>query len=261
MEAIQQQQHNSEPSEPTGLALRFHVIRWAMGCFLMGAIVFIVLSDDSATAGREARNMVPTTATGMHISRLQDMKFGTLIRSNAAGTATISVNGARSISGSIVALGIAQGIYCQAQFSISKECGSNCTHDGDNDGDNDHDGDNDDNDIGDHGKPGGKKSITLGTLDKWGYFRDDKDDSDHDDHDDHGGSHANEEFDCDNVGITLPTSITLSNGAGGTMTVDQFTKRLNTAQTLLDVGARLNIKANQPSGTYSGTFSVTAVCE
>jgi hypothetical protein len=64
--------------------------------------------------------------------------------------------------------------------------------------------------------------------------------------------------------ISLPTSgITISNGAQ-TMTVDNFISTPTPNGLLsglgaqsLQVGARLNVLANQAVGNYSGTFSVT----
>lgn len=69
------------------------------------------------------------------------------------------------------------------------------------------------------------------------------------------------------VAVTLPTSFTISNGSA-TMTVDNLVRnasnngnldvRLNNAgYFLLLVGGRLNVGANQPGGTYSGSFDVT----
>jgi hypothetical protein len=67
--------------------------------------------------------------------------------------------------------------------------------------------------------------------------------------------------------ISLPSTITITNGAQ-TMTVDNFTSSptptglLSAATTgpgsqSLNVGARLNVLANQAVGNYAGTFSVT----
>jgi len=63
--------------------------------------------------------------------------------------------------------------------------------------------------------------------------------------------------------ISLPSSITISNGAQ-TMTVDNFSSTPTPNGLLsglgaqsLQVGARLNVLANQAVGSYSGTFSVT----
>jgi len=64
---------------------------------------------------------------------------------------------------------------------------------------------------------------------------------------------------------TLPTSITISNGAQ-TMTVNNFSANTNgggklkldaTGHAQLLVGARLNVGANQASGNYSGTYTIT----
>lgn len=68
--------------------------------------------------------------------------------------------------------------------------------------------------------------------------------------------------------ITLaatPGSVTLTNGTGGSMTVNTFrftgtaaTRRLSAAGTLtVGVGARLNVAANQADGVYSGVFTLT----
>jgi spore coat protein U-like protein len=64
--------------------------------------------------------------------------------------------------------------------------------------------------------------------------------------------------------VTLPNSVTITNGSE-TMTVNGFTRSGGTSQLNLDaagngtftVGARLNVGANQPAGTYAGTFNVT----
>lgn len=71
----------------------------------------------------------------------------------------------------------------------------------------------------------------------------------------------------------LPTQITIYNGTGGSMIVDNFTignlagvtqngnsivYRIvaTTGLFTFNVGARLNAAANQPPGTYSGTYNV-----
>ena len=65
--------------------------------------------------------------------------------------------------------------------------------------------------------------------------------------------------------LTVPSSINISNGSA-TMKVDGFTTSLASNQGTLDVsgttvfslGATLNVDANQATGTYSGSFNVTA---
>ena len=62
--------------------------------------------------------------------------------------------------------------------------------------------------------------------------------------------------------ITLPTSISISNGGGGSMTVDTFTGSkasgtLVSGSDTFNVGGTLSVTANQPTGEYTGTFSVT----
>lgn len=67
--------------------------------------------------------------------------------------------------------------------------------------------------------------------------------------------------------VQIPNgSITLTNGSGGTMTVSNWTSNgpVNrnlgpTGVAVIRVGGRLNVGANQASGTYSGTFTVTVV--
>lgn len=63
--------------------------------------------------------------------------------------------------------------------------------------------------------------------------------------------------------ITLPASTTITNGAEN-MTVDTFTSSLGASSVLdgsgaaaLAVGGTLTVNANQATGSYSGTFSVT----
>ncbi len=64
--------------------------------------------------------------------------------------------------------------------------------------------------------------------------------------------------------VTLPNSVTITNGTE-TMTVNSFSRSGGSGQLNLDaagngsftVGARLNVGANQPAGTYAGTFNVT----
>ncbi len=63
--------------------------------------------------------------------------------------------------------------------------------------------------------------------------------------------------------VTMPTSVVISNGTEN-MTVNNF-GRSGPGQLTLDaagngsfnVGARLNVGANQPVGVYAGTFNVT----
>ena len=64
--------------------------------------------------------------------------------------------------------------------------------------------------------------------------------------------------------VTLPSSITLTDTAANTMTVDTFTHDLGGSPLLgpmgtqlLHVGATLWVGATQPSGVYTGTFTVT----
>lgn len=67
------------------------------------------------------------------------------------------------------------------------------------------------------------------------------------------------------VTFNLPnSSITISNGAGGTMTVSNFTRsgptplRLDALGFLtVHVGARLNVGVNQAPGVYTGTYTIT----
>ncbi len=64
--------------------------------------------------------------------------------------------------------------------------------------------------------------------------------------------------------ITLPGTVTITNGSTGSMTVDNWTSTPSGTGTLdgtgnqtVQVGATLNVGANQEVGTYSGTFTVT----
>lgn len=67
--------------------------------------------------------------------------------------------------------------------------------------------------------------------------------------------------------VQIPNgNITLSNGAGGTMTVGNWTTNGPVSRNLgptgvatIRVGARLNIAANQAEGDYSGTFNITVI--
>jgi hypothetical protein len=67
------------------------------------------------------------------------------------------------------------------------------------------------------------------------------------------------------VTITLPGTITIVNLAADDMDVDNFVSdpddanpvTLTGVATVLRVGATLNVDANQPSGTYTGTFDVS----
>lgn len=63
---------------------------------------------------------------------------------------------------------------------------------------------------------------------------------------------------------TVPASaVTLADGAGNTMTVDNFAAHFPNGNTLVagtstfEVGGRLNVGATQAAGVYSGTFSVS----
>jgi hypothetical protein len=63
--------------------------------------------------------------------------------------------------------------------------------------------------------------------------------------------------------ITLPASTTITSG-GNNMTVNTFTSTPNATGTLngggnqsLAIGATLQVGANQPTGTYTGSFNVT----
>lgn len=83
-----------------------------------------------------------------------------------------------------------------------------------------------------------------------------------------GGTPAAAEFSVTGEGtstfdITLPSSITLSDGGTNTLTVDSFTSNPATTGTLtagaatVKVGATLNVPANTPAGTYTNTTDLT----
>jgi len=62
--------------------------------------------------------------------------------------------------------------------------------------------------------------------------------------------------------ITLPTSVTLSESGGGTMTLNSFNHDAtgvlaNNGQEDFSVGATLNMGAEQVQGDYSGSFTVS----
>ncbi|MEQ1509945.1 MAG: DUF4402 domain-containing protein [Sphingopyxis sp.] len=65
--------------------------------------------------------------------------------------------------------------------------------------------------------------------------------------------------------VLRPTApITLTNGTGGTMTVNNWTSNGGLIRfldgngiSIITIGARLNVGANQAPGTYTGTFNVT----
>ena len=62
--------------------------------------------------------------------------------------------------------------------------------------------------------------------------------------------------------ITLPSSVAISNGSGGSMNVNNFSgsKASGTLTAGTDnftVGGTLTVAANQASGEYTGTFAVT----
>jgi hypothetical protein len=63
--------------------------------------------------------------------------------------------------------------------------------------------------------------------------------------------------------VTLPTNgtVTLSNGATGSMAVQDFTSNstgtITGGSVTLNIGATLNVGASQELGTYTGTYDVT----
>jgi hypothetical protein len=63
-----------------------------------------------------------------------------------------------------------------------------------------------------------------------------------------------------NYKINLPTSITISNGTT-TMTIDEFEENANkvlaAGTETFNVGATINLAANQAAGSYTGSFAVT----
>lgn len=68
--------------------------------------------------------------------------------------------------------------------------------------------------------------------------------------------------------VELPDSETITNGNGGTMTVDNFTSNLTENQGFItstneefSVGATLNVGAAQEAGSYNGSFEVTVIIE
>lgn len=81
--------------------------------------------------------------------------------------------------------------------------------------------------------------------------------------DDHTAASFNVTGEADNVyTITLPSSVSIGNGAGASMTVNAFTGSQNTGTLVagadsFTVGGTLNVAANQAAGEYTGTFSVT----
>ncbi|MEO0548530.1 MAG: DUF4402 domain-containing protein [Pseudomonadota bacterium] len=62
--------------------------------------------------------------------------------------------------------------------------------------------------------------------------------------------------------ITLPDTITLTNGQGASLEVDSlttplFTRQLSEGYDEFMIGGELEVAANQPVGTYIGTYIVT----
>lgn len=63
--------------------------------------------------------------------------------------------------------------------------------------------------------------------------------------------------------VSLPASISLSDGSGNSMTVDSFNDNAGSPPSLsggsdsFSVGAALSVGANQTPGSYSGTYTVT----
>lgn len=68
------------------------------------------------------------------------------------------------------------------------------------------------------------------------------------------------------VNITLPSSITVTNGSGQTTTIHSFTSDPSGTGTLnnhgkleIHVGATIDVPANQAGGDYTGSFTITVV--
>lgn len=95
------------------------------------------------------------------------------------------------------------------------------------------------------------------------HCNDDNDECDRNEGDDNktNDDHTNFPRHGSQVSITLPSSDRLyKNGSSSIyMTADHFC--LLRTKGYFYVGAKLTIGANQPSGSYSGTFPVTIVCE
>jgi len=63
--------------------------------------------------------------------------------------------------------------------------------------------------------------------------------------------------------ITLPSTVTMSDGAGGSMTLDNFghsagaTPQMSGGADTFKVGAQLSVGASQAAGAYTGSYTVT----
>jgi hypothetical protein len=259
----------------TSVSVLLQVVRWSFACLLAGVLIFIANSSGRLAATETTTKT--TTPTSMQIEWLQDLKFGTFVRTAAGGTVTIAPTGERTVGTGVFVLPGADNLWTQAQFRITKPTGGGDNDDSD-DGDDDDNGDSDDRDdhqseSDDHDddynasncsntghKKGGANSIA--DLGLFGF-------SDTDDDDDRGGINDGDDDDGEstdhcNILVTLPTSSTtlrLYNQAGEYMTVSEFKPVLAPDGQTLNVGAKLNIQQNQPRGLYQGKFYVTAICE
>jgi hypothetical protein len=80
--------------------------------------------------------------------------------------------------------------------------------------------------------------------------------------DDHTAAAFNVSGEADaSYSIELPSTITIENGAGGSMKIDDFTGsksggKLVSGKDNFTVGGKLTVAANQATGEYTGTFAV-----
>ncbi len=162
--------------------------------------------------------------TSCTLTKLANLNFGAIFVSPALGTVCVSPKGVASYTGGVYAhTGVAGYTVSAALVQLTLYNKTHCQHD-------------------------------HQTSDNNEYSRNEDDDGRTDDNrtsfNRHGGA----------VALSVSRSSTLKRSGGTeTMTADTFTLCRNNGNTA--IGATLHVAANQKSGSYSGTFSVTTICQ
>lgn len=162
--------------------------------------------------------------TSCTLTKLANLNFGAIFVSPALGTVCVSPKGVASYTGGVYAhTGVAGYTVSAALVQLTLYNRTHCKHDHQTSDDNEDSRDEDDD---------GRKDDNRTSFNR------------------HGGA----------VALSVSSSSTLRRTGGTeTMTANTFTLCRNNGS--VAIGATLHVGANQKSGTYSGTFNVTTICQ
>jgi len=169
--------------------------------------------------------------TGCSLSEQKNLNFGGIFTSSTSGTVTVSTTGTATYTGGVYAhTGVHNYTVSEAEVELNLTNTSHCSGD-------DH-CQNDDNEYCRSEDDDNRTNDTRTNFSR------------------HGLSNT--------ISISSTSTMTRTGGdctGNGpyTMSVDNFT--FTRTEGYIYIGARLHVNANQCSGNYSGTFTVTEVCQ